>query len=128
MWLPWCAEVKRWYDKKGNESDGRAQHDEPLRWLPFRSRPSPQAALKQHRVVSHEIKGSEDRCASEDRQIDPCLPVVHGPGGDKEQKTHDDRENREAEPCFGVEIHHSTICSYHTLTYVQPKHNDFRWR
>ena len=56
--------------------------------------------------MSHEIARGKDRCAREDRQIDPRLPVVNGPSGDKEENPHYDGEYREAEPCFCIEIRH----------------------
>src|SRR5262249_53365630 len=77
--------------------------------LLLRRRTSPHPAFKKRRVLSHEIERREGRGAHEDRQVHPCLPVVNGPCGDEQQKTHHDGEDSECEPCPCSNALHGTL-------------------
>jgi hypothetical protein len=72
--------------------------EEAIEWT-RRHRTAAHPTLKKRRVLSDEIERREDRCAREDPQIRPGLPIVNAPGGDEEQKTNDSGDDGECEPC-----------------------------
>ena len=101
--------VERRHDKKGDKADRDTEHDELLGWLLFRRRTAAQPPLKERRVLSHEIEGSEHGCAREDQEVYPCLPIPNGTHSDEQQKTHHDGEDSECKPCPCIKFLHSAI-------------------
>jgi YCII-related domain len=72
--------------------------EEAIEWA-RRHRTAAHPTLKKRRVLSDELERREDRCAREDTQIHPGLPIVNAPRGDEEQKTNDNGDDGECEPC-----------------------------
>jgi len=57
------------------------------------------------RCEPDEIDGCEGGGAQEHREIQPCLPIVDGPGRDEQQHAYDNRERDERERCSRGESH-----------------------
>src|SRR5262249_37059247 len=102
--------AERWHDQKGYERDGRTELDELLSSSLLRRRIASQPALKKCRVPSHEIERNQGRCAQEDRQVHPSLPLVNGPRGHEQQKAHHNAEDSKCEPCPCTRFPHSAFC------------------
>src|SRR5438105_15757438 len=98
----------RHYDES-DKSERDKGHDYLLRRLLLGERAAADPSRQQRRVCFHQVKRDRERRREIDRKESPGLPVIKASGRRKQQRRHDQEQNRQSAERFQTQRTHQAI-------------------
>ena len=92
-------------DDERDEAERHEDHDQPLRRLRLRGRPSLDAALQESGVIGDQELGNERRRGEKNGEKCPTLPEPRIAGRPEDERAHDERERDEPNPRYRARSH-----------------------